>query len=335
MKFFNIDFHISVVADLQQIFRKLGHEFDDWCLSGHNWVLNKTKAHVPLLNGWEKMIEKQLWNEFADTYPELEQYDAFVCTYPPAFAMLYQNFNKPVIIQIPIRYEYPYTFNQANWEYFNEFLRNGIDKKKVIPVCNSLFEKEYFDSYVGRPAKYIPNLCEYTGMQYSPDAPPVIYGHNNHGLQFPTRSDLGVFRWQDLAKRRSIIHFPYQTSTMSIFEQYTANIPLIFPSQKYIRSHLEMLSQVLWSRTCGQKATPPKCNIDWEDDWPVFLHLADYYQWPHIQYFDSLEHCREIVGNVDEGDIYHAMKEENFHRKQRVYRDWEEILSSILDYLIY
>ena len=329
MKIFNIDFHISVVADLQQIFRNLGHEFDDWCMSGHNWVLGKEKATVPLLDGWERMIERELWVEFADTFPELDEYDAFVCTYPPVFAMLYQEFNKPIIIHIPIRYEHPFTCNQKNWEIWNQWLRDNIDSGKVIVACNSKFEKLYFESYVGRDAHYIPNICEYTDMKYSPESQAIVYGHDSYGMQFQNKRDLGVFKWKDLAKKRSLIHFPYQTSTMSIFEQYTANIPLVFPSKEFAKNHPEMLHQVMWSTIHNRPAETPANEIDIEKNWMDYLDLADWMDWPHIQHFDSIPHCLQIVGNMDEMAISEAMKEENVKRKEYVYSKWDSILKGI------
>lgn len=329
MKFFNIDLHISVVADLQQIFRNLGHQFDDWCMSGHNWVLGKPKIKLPLLDGWERLIEKELWNDFADAYPELDTYDAFVCTYPPVFAMLYQNFNKPIIIHIPIRYEHPFTCNRKNWEIWNDWLRTNIDKGKVIVACNSKFEQLYFESYVNRKAHYIPNLCEYTEMEYKPEAQPMVYGHNSYGMSFENKRDVGVFKWKDLAKRRSLIHFPYQTSTMSIFEQYTANIPLVFPSIKYAKDHPEMLHQVMWSTIHNRPADTPENEINIEKNWMDYLHLADWMDWPHIQHFDSIPECMQIVGNMDEEKISNQMRSENIVRKEYVYNKWKEIIEDL------
>jgi hypothetical protein len=329
MKFFNIDFHISVIADLQHIFKNLGHEVDDWCMSGHNWVLGKKKAVVPCLDGWERIIENQLWHKFSETYPELEEYDGFICTYPPVFAMLFENFNKPIIIDIPIRYEHPFTLNRKNWEYWNDWLRKNIDSGKVIPVCNSKFEKLYFESYVNREATYIPNLCEYTGMDYKPNNLPMIYGHDSHGLKYETKRDVGVYKWVDLCQRRSLIHFPYQTSTMSIFEQYTANIPLIFPSIDYSRRNPDMLHQVLWSTIHGKKADTPDNSINIEKNWLDYLELADYYDWPHINYFDSIMDINYKVGNLDYQEINLNMKEENVKRKEFVYSHWKEILNRI------
>ena len=38
---FNIDLHISVIADLKNIFESLGHEVESKSLSGHTWVFEK------------------------------------------------------------------------------------------------------------------------------------------------------------------------------------------------------------------------------------------------------------------------------------------------------
>ena len=78
MKFFNIDFHASVITDIKTIFKKLGHETTDWTLSEHAWVFNKQKHSVPLLNNWKRIIKDKLWDSFYQEYKnELRQYDAF------------------------------------------------------------------------------------------------------------------------------------------------------------------------------------------------------------------------------------------------------------------
>jgi hypothetical protein len=77
-------------------------------LISYSMKMEYIKKNVLFYN-WCGFQERKLWNEFYDTYAkELEQYDGFICCYPPIFAMLYQRFNKPIIIDIPIRYEYPW-----------------------------------------------------------------------------------------------------------------------------------------------------------------------------------------------------------------------------------
>ena len=39
--------------------------------------------------------------------------------------------------------------------------------------------------------------------------------------------------WDALYHRRALIHFPYEVSTMSLFEQYSAGAVLLFPSKRF------------------------------------------------------------------------------------------------------
>lgn len=50
MKIFNLDCHVSVIADLKQIFENLGHEVTSWSISGHNWIFNREKSKVDIIN---------------------------------------------------------------------------------------------------------------------------------------------------------------------------------------------------------------------------------------------------------------------------------------------
>ena len=88
MQFYNIDQHISVISDLQDIFGGLGHRIDSDSLSGHHWVMNKERAHVPVVErNLNTIIENEVWREFHDLYKEkLSAYDGFVVTYPPIFS---------------------------------------------------------------------------------------------------------------------------------------------------------------------------------------------------------------------------------------------------------
>jgi len=39
--------------------------------------------------------------------------------------------------------------------------------------------------------------------------------------------------WPRIHQRKALVHFPYEVSTMSVFEQYTAGVPLLFPSRRF------------------------------------------------------------------------------------------------------
>jgi len=44
LSFFNLDLHVSVIADVRTIFAALGHRVTDWTLSGHAWVFGRRPA---------------------------------------------------------------------------------------------------------------------------------------------------------------------------------------------------------------------------------------------------------------------------------------------------
>ena len=69
MKLFNLDCHISVIADLKQIFENLEHEINSWSISGHNWVFNRNQSKVDIINQetWRN-IDKKMCNDFYERY---------------------------------------------------------------------------------------------------------------------------------------------------------------------------------------------------------------------------------------------------------------------------
>ncbi len=40
--------------------------------------------------------------------------------------------------------------------------------------------------------------------------------------------------WPVIHQRKALVHFPYEVSTMSVFEQYCAGVPLLFPSRRFL-----------------------------------------------------------------------------------------------------
>ena len=165
MKFFNLDLHISVIEDLKCIFKDLGHQIDSVCISGHNFVFNRNPQQIETVTqqNWHMMDIRMCHNFYEKWKNILNQYDGFVVTYPPAFSLLYQYFDKPIIIQAPIRFDVPFTKNPVLLKWFIDFLKKGIKEKRIILAANSLYDKDYCEFYINEPCQYIPNLCEYGG----------------------------------------------------------------------------------------------------------------------------------------------------------------------------
>jgi len=351
MNLFNLDCHISVIEDLKNIFQNLGHQVTSWSVSGHNWVFNRPAKNVDIVNQHTWMgLNDKMCDDFYNRYKdELSQYDAFIVTYPPAFAKIYEKFNKPTIVQVPIRYEVPYHGNPVEWQKMNNFYRNQIDKGLLIPVANSLYDKKYCEHFIEREFHLIPNICEYTNMKYHPENDKFLYySRLKCGISddlIVDKSKLGRFTWSDLSKYKGVIGIPYNCSTMSIFEYYTANIPLFFPSidfmmELYDHNRGSVLSEITWNQvfrmnegsslSLGKFNDPNRYNdLNTMREW---IQYSDFYnvEWmPHIIYFDSWEDLSLKLRETDLNLVSENMKNFNIVRKQRIYGKWKELLDKI------
>jgi hypothetical protein len=351
MKLFNLDCHISVIADLKKIFTDLGHEVVSWSISGHNFIFDREPSKVDVINqqSWWHLDDAMV-DEFYKRYKdELSEFDAFVCTYPLSFAKLYEKFKKPIILHVPIRYEVPFHNNKQKWEDFNEYLRNGIDQGFIIPVANSEYDKKYFEFFVERECKFIPNICEYTNTKWNPTKDQFLYSGrlpvNLDPNKIVNKDNLGRYKWDDLSTFKGIIVMPYTCSTMSIFEHYTANIPLFFPSKKHIMELYQsfgnvILSEITWNRIfslppgslieCDRSNDPNAYNnLEIMDRWIDYSDFYNQDSMPHIVYFDSVEDLLQKLETTNLSEVSEKMSNFNKVKKVNVYEEWNKILSNL------
>jgi hypothetical protein len=353
MQFFNIDLHISVIADLRYIFESMGHTVTDWSISGHAWVFGREVANIEVVtqSTWHQ-IDRAMCDAFYSRYKdEFKKYDAFIVTHTPCFAMLYERWEKPIIVVAATRYEYPFSADRIKWEQFNEFLRRKIDSNQIIPIANNKYDAAYAELFTNRKWQVIPSLCDYTNAPYQGIREDFLY------FSLFKRADLRAnikdkdvvlkpgYRWCDLAAYRGVIHVPYNASTMSIFEQYTSNIPLFIPSISFIsKLHKEyytegVLSQLSFNQVAGLSpgSAIPVSGLDpnnYSDTDAImeWMRLADYYDnnnMPYIIYFESFDHLKAIIGDVDVIGVSESMRNHNLRRKKQITESWQAILREL------
>lgn len=351
MKFFNIDQHASVIADVGYIFNNLGHQVDDWSLSGHSWVLNKPKADIPLSDGTKLTCSGVCTQEVCDSFykqhkDELSKYDAFICCYPAEFALLYEKWNKPIIIVNCIRYEHPNTFNDHLRNRLNDFLKKKNSEGKLYLVCNNKGDQWYTEYFTGIHGMHIPSLCEYTNAKYTGTKDKFVI-HDRSEITVPgnlclslgqIRNSSWKYTWKDLYSYKGIIHCWYHNSLMSAAEQYTANVPLFSPSKKYLKElfHQNKALADLTFYRINKKPEPEDINNpnslrnpEILDKW---IDTSDFYEtenYKYIQYFDSPQHLEHLLRTVNCQEISQKMAEYNILRRESVYARWQEILTSI------
>lgn len=324
-KLFNMDLHISVIADFKNIFP----EFDitDWSLSGHTWVFGNKTATPEIINAgsWLNLNMKMISN-FQERYDDfLKTFDGFICGHPNGFALLYEKYNKPIILINTCRYDLPFCMSKdiIILDEYHACLQRLLAKGLLIAVSNNRADQKYIYSGTGIITKHIPSLCAYTNMKYRPERSTFLCYHGStpaHPLITQKNELPSRFKWSDIETFRGIIHFPYEVSTMSMFEHYTAGMPLFFPTKKYMMDNCSIQSILAyWGDQLPEKLYDFRKKQLWIDN-------ADFYtvfKSPNIYYFDSISHLFELLEKFEWKDDSAILEE----YCSSIRNDWLSVLT--------
>ncbi len=349
MKLFNLDLHISVIADFTNIIQSIFKdkiEITNWSISGHNWVFSKKNADVDIINQntW-KDLNLDMIQKFQEKYDDfLKTFDGFVVTHTPVFSLLFEKYNKPIIIINSCRYEQPFSMkiNIDLWNYFDNKLKEMVDNKKVYIVSNNLGDTKYI-KIPNIDSEYIPSLCLYTDAIHIPKINNntfLVYDFNNviplnnSNLKMINRYKIQKYQWKEMSKYKAIIHIPYECSTMSIFEHYNMNIPLFFPTKRFIKE-LIIDKKIYFQSRYIKKDFPDKFGVALsEGNWINFwVDNADYYNenMPYITYFDSIEDLYKKLKEANFDEISNNMKLFNIKKNKEIKDRWTNIIYSLFN----
>jgi hypothetical protein len=134
---------------------------------------------------------------------------------------------------------------------------------------------------------------------------------------------------------------------MSIFEHYTANIPLFVPSLNFMLELFKennkngVLSELTWNQVFNMpsgsilfktiKSDDPN-NFDDIKNMKNWIELSDFYNedWmPHINYFDSFDDLKNKIKTVDLDSISKKMQEFNLRRKILILDKWRNLVNRL------
>lgn len=350
--FFNIDLHCSVIRDVENIFNQLyGKQIkiNSNSISGHSLLLlNKQSSTKYFLTNqnWKFISPEFIKLFYVKHKTELEKYDGFIVTHTPSFALLYENFKKLIIIVNSTRYEQPASHNSSieQWKFIDDGLKRLYSKGLLIVISNNLYDQLYIKTAIGIESTLIPSLCEYTNTKrlenlnmnklfciYSSQKNPIKI---IEGIKLLNIQQIKPYTFETLSKFTGIIHIPYEISTMSIFEHYTMNIPLIFPTKEFLLKMFnsnELNVYGSYSALFNFNSNPSSLDSLLKDNWfEKMLLYADFYNeeyFPYITYFDSFQDLESKLNSVDFDEISDKMKEFNKSRKDKILNLWKKILN--------
>jgi hypothetical protein len=352
VKLFNLDFHVAVIADIKNILKTLyGDTFEvtDWTQSGMSWLFNREMDLVDVVtpNSWVYW-NHNLIRQFHERYDAfLSQFDGFIVTHTPVFCMLFEKYQKPIILINSCRYFTPFcwTHDEPMWNELDECLRRLQSSGRLIAVSNNKGDQDCLQQGANVSTTLIPGLCLYTQKAYNcQDQRYLISGDPGkipdlEGTLYKTA--LGPkYSWEQMYQFRGIIHMPYEISVMSLFEQYSANIPLILPSKRLLKE-LIRTGRIVFISPYMREPYPARFKHmlqgpDWIDFW---VDRADYYDtenMKYLTYYDTFEELRDLVEPngktpLDTAMISEQMKQWNQVRQSRAYQSWADLIDPVFN----
>lgn len=329
MRVFCMDPHISLIADFKTIFPEL--EVVDWCLSGHAWVMNRvqdTPKHINV-HTWMDLTPERITN-FQNEYDSfLKTFDLFIVAYASSFALVYEKYNKPIIMMNATRYDIPYCFtrNSTHIPQYHRCLIRLQHNNLLTIVSNNAVDKLYLGRATGLLSEIIPSLCLYTNVTYTPTKSTFLCTNGefgNHPLLSYKRDFGGRYQWSDITSFRGIVCLPYEAGfTMSMFEQFTAGCPMFLPTKSFWKTQPNQIQ----SNNAYWYGNHPEPLKDFNDEtfWIEHSNLWDAFASPNTYFFDSIPHLFSLL----ESFMYVVDTE---FRKQYIATHknrWHEILTSI------
>jgi hypothetical protein len=330
VNFYNLDMHISIIHDVKTIFSQLGHGVTSDNLSKHTWVNGDqtTRNKVISLENFRDIDEKVCEKFYRKYRKQLSKYDAFVHSYPPVFALLFERFEKPIITIACTRFDFP--VNERNFDWYTSRLKEMNKNGQLISVANNLLDKKICEDTLDFEWEHISSLCNYMSRRYQPNSDRFLLWSRSQLVpedlsdRIEKNFSIGVrYDRQTISQFSGVVHIPYNLSIMSAFEQYYQSIPMFFPSirlQKELwNDRKDMLTEILF----------PESNLEADLSW---VDLADWYDnsnMSDVVYFDSLDSIDQVLEETDLKAMSSRMQRQNVLREERIMRQWEELIGGI------
>lgn len=322
MKFFSMDLHISVIADFKTANPDV--EVIDWCLSGHAWVMKRQQDYPKIINPHTWMnLNEQMISDFQKEYDSfLNSFDGFITGHVSAFAMIYEKYNKPILMINTCRYDLPFcwTKNFTMLASFHECLQRLQKANRLLIVSNNRADQIYTYTGTGILPDYNPSLCLYTNTSYSPTKNTFVCYTGNCPEHSLIKKRPDNFSWNDISQYKGVIYFPYEASLMSMFEHYTAGYPMFLPSKQYWKSNSSNIHSV--SKYWGE--LPDYLCAMGTDFWIDNSDVYTLFSSPNTYYFDSIDHLFALL------ETFEYKQDDRKEYIQSVKTKWNELMNTLL-----
>eukprot|EP00471_Norrisiella_sphaerica_P000678 CAMPEP_0184483562 /NCGR_PEP_ID=MMETSP0113_2-20130426/5235_1 /TAXON_ID=91329 /ORGANISM="Norrisiella sphaerica, Strain BC52" /LENGTH=686 /DNA_ID=CAMNT_0026864055 /DNA_START=1859 /DNA_END=3919 /DNA_ORIENTATION=+ len=253
-----------------------------------------------------------------------------------------------------VHWRKPFLHDQSfvRWLHWVENLcmiaRNG-----GVIAANNMYDVKYLEYFTGLKVEYLPTWCGKDAL-YSPSRAEFLLGpyrttlkDEGHPvttrlLKLASEAELVVnwiseiyqhgYSFQDIASHRALIFLPYQTSTMSFFEFYRLAIPIFAPSLRLLLEWQErhhVMDETVYGHpnrpTHLAKSIYPNPNNNVPETNAVWYQWSDFYVFPHVILFDSLEELMIKLRSVDLFEVSAKMILHNADEEDHLKKRWKTV----------
>ena len=374
LKLFGMDHHHAVLWDARKVLRPLGIHLDFYWLSDGRPPVNEA---IPVtLPSFESSLDiyrrepmKPLSKEFLD-FLKKQSYQGILTSHSIVTSFRLRESALPMYHINSTRFGNDWIQQPSKHQILVESIKNLLQINRLTVIHNNLGDKHYFHQYFPEVAPQqeilIPSLCE-QGMRLrskTPQTPKLLLWDTRQVLlqegKSPFMKQLYAKckkAWGDafesqavlmaqtgsylpegyLDEFSAVIHIPYNVSTMSMFEQARANIPIWVPSQRLLKQlwvDAQEPNELSWTVFApGTEANASTMdavrNPEVVERW---VNIADFYNpeiLPSALTFDSIEELVEKGLTTEYQNIINTSEVSHQQRREAIYFAWEQVFQSL------
>lgn len=373
LRLFGLDHHHAVLWDVKQIVRPLGARLDFvWLCDGRPPVNEAVPSDAPPFRSsvdlYKTSVDQPLDSDFIRRI-QAGRYDAIITAHSLITAFRLKDIGLPQVHVNSTRFGNEWIQDRVKHTVLTDAVQQLFQENRLTVLSNNRGDASYLRAHfpyaAPQQALYCPSLYEGAlrlrlhdrgskiliwdprFVLLKPDGSPFMkrmYGALRcvHGDKIDSHAvcmaeSKGFLGEGYLDNYKAVIHIPYNVSTMSIFQQTRANIPVWIPTQRLLAelwqdaAEPNELSWTIFAPGSEQGAGPldqvrnPTIVQKW-------VSQADFYYKQTMScvcLFDSIEELCEKVFTTDYEALIQASEQQQQTQRQEVYAVWEQILARL------
>ncbi len=374
LKLFGMDHHHAVQWDIKQILRPLGVKVDFvWLCDGRPAINEAIPSEIP---GFQSSLDIYRPSPDKQLSPETKQYildknyDGILTSHSLVTCFRLKELSLPMIHMNSTRFGNDWIQDPQKHNILVKGIQELLTKERLHIVHNNEGDRKYFSQYFPSVSPqqelWIPSLCESVMRlrEKSPLQTKILIWDTRQVLLQETGSPFMKEMYIKLKQKHgdaiesqavlmaqsnsylpegylddyaAVIHIPYNISTMSMFQQVRANIPIWVPSKELLAKLLadsKELNEMSWTvfAPASESTASLLDHVRTPAVIETWLQAADFYNpnvLPLVFQFSSIDELVEHVLTTNYDEAIQKSESAQQSIRENITFAWEQLLNHI------